>query len=98
MDRASLLITRADRWKDVLDKLRFGADCGVECKHAKRSDTYVTIMGRKMAIREASDLSGIYNKFFEPYIGKEVPVEDIVKKLEFQWMKAKARKLRQGLR
>ena len=92
-----LLINRADRWKDVLDRLKFGADCGVECKQRKKRDAYVTILGRVMTIGEASDLSGIYNDFFKSYEGREVPVEDIINKLDLRWMKKKAKMLQQGM-
>ena len=63
----ALLMSRADRWKDILHQLKFGADCGVECKHRKKNDVYVTVMGRVMTIGEASDLSGICNDFFKSY-------------------------------
>jgi len=93
-----LLINRADRWKDVIHLLKFGADCGVECKHRKKNDVYVTIMERVMTIGEASDLSGINNEFFKSYQGKEVPIGDILDKLDQRWMREKSKMLQQGMR
>jgi hypothetical protein len=92
------LIYRQDRWTDVLDRLKNGADYGIEFPIKKKTDAYVSVLGRRMTIGEASDLSGIDNEFYKKFEGKEVPVEVILARLDYQWMKEKTRMLKQGMR
>ena len=89
------MIYRQERWEDILNKLKNGDDYGIEFPMKKRTDAYVSIFGRKMTIGEASDLSGIDNEFYKKFQGQEVPIEAITARLDYQWMKDKARKMKQ---
>lgn len=94
MSVGGALLEREDRWSEVLERLRVGGDYGVESKGLKKSCAFVTILGRRMTIGEAADLSGIDNEFYKKYEGKEVPVEDIVNKLNQRWINEKKRRLK----
>lgn len=87
-------INSEDRWKSIIDKLKYGEDRGVERVFLKKTTQYVYVGGRKMPIKEANVLSGIDKHFFEKYIGREVPIEEIVRRLDIMWVRDKAKKLR----
>lgn len=87
-------ITREDRWKNVIDKLTYGEDTGVERVFHKKNTKYVHINGRKISIKKAAILSGIPYYFFIPYTGKEIPLEDIMDKLDKMWIRDKVKKMR----
>lgn len=89
-----LHITSEDRWKEVLDKLKFGADRGVEKKRNMRTMKYVYFKGRRMSIKEASLLSGLSLSFFYDYIDKEIPVDAIVEQLDARWVRDKIKKMK----
>lgn len=90
-----MLITREDRWRDILDKLRYGMDRGIERTSVRKNDRYVTIEGRRMSVREAYRITGISPTFFDDYVNKEVPTSFIVERLDAAWMRKKARMLKQ---
>jgi hypothetical protein len=93
------LLNRQDRWEPVLENLRIGGiDRGIDQPKCGSKSEPVTILGRKMIMREAAFITGINRSFFSKYKGREVPVEDIITKLESKWMKEKTKKLRRGLR
>lgn len=91
------LIYRRDRWVEILNRLRDGGDYGIEVPQVKKSNAYVYVYGRKMTIGEAADLSGIDNAFYKKYEGAEVPEEDIVARLDYQWMREKSQQLKWGM-
>lgn len=87
-------ITSEDRWRDVLNKLKFGAERGIEKKRNMRTMKYVYFGGRRMSIKEASLLSGLSLAFFSNYLNKEIPVEDIVEQLDARWVREKVKKMK----
>lgn len=87
-------ITREDRWKNILDKLRFGAERGIEKKRNMRTMKYVYFEGRRMSIKEAALLSGISSSFFSSYIDQEIPLDAIVGQLDAKWVREKIKKMR----
>jgi hypothetical protein len=91
------LISREDRWASVLENLRTGVDRGIEYPKNRLKHVPVTILGRKMGMKEAACITGLQTKFFSQYKGQEVPVEDIITQLENKWMKEKTKMLRTGL-
>lgn len=95
---ATLPVNDLDRWELILSKLKDGDDCGAEFRHPGKNSTFVTVLGRRMTIGEAADLSGIDNSFFKKYENQIVPVEDIIDKLNYLWVKEKIRRLKRGLR
>jgi hypothetical protein len=87
-------ITREDRWKSVIDLLKTGGDYGLEKKQLKTNTQFIYIGGRKLTPKEAYILSGIVPQFFKKYLNKEVPIEDIMTRLDEMWMRKKARQLK----
>jgi hypothetical protein len=98
MSDPSLLILRRERWKDILERLRVGGDIGTEFSRTKKNNAIVSVYGRKMHIGEAMDLSGIDNEWWKKYEGRDVPEEDIIARLDYQWIKEKTRFLKQGMK
>lgn len=87
-------ITREDRWKHIIDRLKFGADIGVERKkRPMKKRKLISIGGRQLSPKEACILSGIPDTFFYGYTDREVPIEDILDKLDAMWVKEKVKKL-----
>lgn len=92
-----MLVNRQDRWASILENLRTGVDRGIEYPKNRLKNVPVTILGRKMGMKEAAFITGIQRNFFSQYKGQEVPVEDIITQLENKWMKEKTKMLRAGL-
>jgi hypothetical protein len=89
-----MYITRADRWKSVIDTLKYGVNPDREIKQIKKNNKFVYIEGRKITPKDAYLLSGICPQFFNKYIGKEVPVEDIMDTLDAMWTRKKVREMK----
>ena len=92
-----MLISRNDRWAPILEKLRKGVDRGIEYPKVYKKYKPVTILGRKMGVKEAEYITGIDSGFFSQYKGQEIPIEKIIDKLENKWMREKNKMLRQGM-
>lgn len=90
-------MSRQDRWIPILENLRNGVDRGVERPANRLKHQPITILGRKMGMKEAAFITGIQRNFFSRYKGQEVPVEDIITQLENKWMREKTKMLRAGL-
>lgn len=89
-----MYLTREDRWKPIIDKLRYGENEEIEWKQTKKNNKFVYIEGRKISPKNAYILSGIRPQFFDNYINQEVPIEDIMNCLDGMWVRKKARQLR----
>jgi hypothetical protein len=94
-----MLITRKERWLDIIDKLEKGAYYGVDRKINKmKGNTFITFKGRKMSVAEASYLSGLSYSFLRNYRNEELTEQELISALDKQWMKEKTKELKQGLR
>jgi len=95
-----MLITRRERWLDIIDKLEKGAYYGVDIKinKIKNNNTLITFKGRKMSVAEASYLSGLSYTFLKNYKNEELTEQDLILALDKQWMREKTKELRRGLK
>lgn len=89
-----MYLTREDRWREVIDKLKYGINEDIEVKQTKKNNKFVYIEGRKISPKNAYILSGICPQFFNKYIDQEVPLEDIMDHLDTQWIRKKTRQLK----
>jgi len=92
-----LLLNRRDRWAPILENLRNGVDRGIDIPRNSYKHKPVTILGRKMGVKEAAFITGLSVVFFSSYKGQEVPVEDIITQLENKWIRKKTKMLKAGL-
>jgi hypothetical protein len=94
-----MLITRKERWLDIIDKLEKGAYYGVDRKiNRMKGNAFITFKGRKMSVAEASYLSGLSYSFLRNYRNEELTEQELISALDKQWMKEKTKELKQGLR